>query len=425
MSAGTSQLDQWSSNFSHPLLVGDCRVQLQTIIFSEAAFTKGRVGLEVQINIGLDLQRRLQLPTEVEAMTMASPHQPQPQYNTTHVSPKRKRGKDTLTEIQAPVSLQTTGLDATKVRKSSIDENHSPRTAVSDKLQRLGLQNSLSPTRVTRRISWSIDSIKPEAEITESPHELADKAMVMEEMLEPSISSAAASESSTDNAHQTTNQNLFRTKFQFNAGPSTDTTSNASVITSSSKRAKLAFADMPQSSTATPSPAKRCRVSTPPPSTPAPPLSPSPLAKKRPHSPNPESATSPRATDADMDTSEPDPNLSEFWWQPSEIIGHSPSDPEEDNRGINGIGYQKTKAEARNISEKKKKQIAEWRAREAKEARALRAGGRRSLGGVVSGRVMKSRSRSPAPSESGRRSPFSPKKEREEKVARAVRFEVR
>lgn len=70
----------------------------------------------------------------------------------------------------------------------------------------------------------------------------------------------------------------------------------------------------------------------------------------------------------------------ECFWQPSEITSHSPLDPEEDNRGVNGVGYQKTKAEAEIIALKKRRQLEAWRRREESDRRSerrLRARGRR------------------------------------------------
>lgn len=70
----------------------------------------------------------------------------------------------------------------------------------------------------------------------------------------------------------------------------------------------------------------------------------------------------------------------ECFWQPSEITSHSPLDPEEDNRGINGVGYQKTKAEAESIALKKRRQLEAWRRREESDRRSerrSRARGRR------------------------------------------------
>jgi len=123
-------------------------------------------------------------------------------------------------------------------------------------------------------------------------------------------------------------------------------------------------------------------------------------------------------SDFEMDEAE----LSKYWWQPSEITGHDPADPDEDDRGANGIGYQKTKQEAWKIGQQRKKQIAEWRNREAKEARALRAGGRKTL----MGRVSKPNSRSGSPVE--RRVRLSPVLKRSGQgvvsPSKAVRFEV-
>lgn len=70
----------------------------------------------------------------------------------------------------------------------------------------------------------------------------------------------------------------------------------------------------------------------------------------------------------------------ECFWQPSEITSHSPLDPEEDNRGVNGVGYQKTKAEAESIALKKRRQLEAWRRREESDRRSerrSRARGRR------------------------------------------------
>lgn len=59
-------------------------------------------------------------------------------------------------------------------------------------------------------------------------------------------------------------------------------------------------------------------------------------------------------------------------WQDDEITGHDPSDPEDDGYGINGIGFKPTAAIAWGRIQKRKKQIANWRSREAREARELR-----------------------------------------------------
>lgn len=60
-------------------------------------------------------------------------------------------------------------------------------------------------------------------------------------------------------------------------------------------------------------------------------------------------------------------------WEDSEITGHDPSDPEDDGEGINGLGFKPTAAIARSRSERRRKQLAEYKSREDKEARETRA----------------------------------------------------
>jgi hypothetical protein len=59
-------------------------------------------------------------------------------------------------------------------------------------------------------------------------------------------------------------------------------------------------------------------------------------------------------------------------WSDSEITGHNPTDPSDDGYGINGIGFRPTAAIAWARSQKRQKQMAEWKNREAKEAREKR-----------------------------------------------------
>ncbi|KAL5000216.1 hypothetical protein BDV10DRAFT_162900 [Aspergillus recurvatus] len=59
-------------------------------------------------------------------------------------------------------------------------------------------------------------------------------------------------------------------------------------------------------------------------------------------------------------------------WSDSEITGHNPTDPDDDGYGINGIGFKPTAAIAWARSQRRKKQVAEWKNREAREARERR-----------------------------------------------------
>lgn len=64
-------------------------------------------------------------------------------------------------------------------------------------------------------------------------------------------------------------------------------------------------------------------------------------------------------------------------WHESEITGHDPSDPNDDGYGINGIGFKPTPAIAWARSQKRKQQLADYRNREAREARQRRSEKRR------------------------------------------------
>ncbi|KAF2197551.1 hypothetical protein GQ43DRAFT_475338 [Delitschia confertaspora ATCC 74209] len=107
----------------------------------------------------------------------------------------------------------------------------------------------------------------------------------------------------------------------------------------------------------------------------------------------------------------PTPDLATLTWKDSEITGHlaGPStDPDDDGRGINGIGFKPTPATAYARSQKRRQQILEWRAREAREARQKRSERRRR---GISGTGTSSRA------EDARET-----KEAREREQRAVRF---
>ncbi|KAJ5616311.1 hypothetical protein N7537_001425 [Penicillium hordei] len=82
-------------------------------------------------------------------------------------------------------------------------------------------------------------------------------------------------------------------------------------------------------------------------------------------------------------------------WHDSEITGHNPSDPTDDGYGINGIGFKPTASIAWERSQKRQKQVAEWKNREAREARERRRERRRdgveldSLRGMNEGTIQK------------------------------------
>ncbi|GAB7352139.1 hypothetical protein MBLNU459_g2629t1 [Dothideomycetes sp. NU459] len=99
--------------------------------------------------------------------------------------------------------------------------------------------------------------------------------------------------------------------------------------------------------------------------------------------------TPPRASRSSLSPSSsssaspPSPYTLDLTWQDHEITGHtiSPNEPDDDGEGINGIGFRPTPAIAARRAENRRRQVSEWRAREAREARQRRFEKRRVGGG--------------------------------------------
>lgn len=72
-----------------------------------------------------------------------------------------------------------------------------------------------------------------------------------------------------------------------------------------------------------------------------------------------------------------DPIRAALTWHDDEITGHNLDDPDDDGEGINGIGFKPTAAQAEARAQRRKQQLAEYRSRESKEARAKRSERRR------------------------------------------------
>ena len=66
-----------------------------------------------------------------------------------------------------------------------------------------------------------------------------------------------------------------------------------------------------------------------------------------------------------------------LFWHDSEITGHNPTDPDDDGYGINSIGFKPTVAVAWARSQRRKQQLADYKNREAREARQRRSDRRR------------------------------------------------
>lgn len=80
---------------------------------------------------------------------------------------------------------------------------------------------------------------------------------------------------------------------------------------------------------------------------------------------------------SEMDGRVVDPDRAAMTWHDDEITGHKPDDPDDDGEGINGIGFKPTPAMAYARMEKRRMQMAEYKNREARDARARRSERRR------------------------------------------------
>ena len=61
------------------------------------------------------------------------------------------------------------------------------------------------------------------------------------------------------------------------------------------------------------------------------------------------------------------------FWHENEITGHQPSDPADDGYGLNGLGFVPTPSMAWSRSQRRKQQVADYRSREARDARQRRS----------------------------------------------------
>lgn len=73
----------------------------------------------------------------------------------------------------------------------------------------------------------------------------------------------------------------------------------------------------------------------------------------------------------------PRPASPNLWWTETEITGHDPKDPMDDGYGINGVGFLPTPAIAHARAERRRRQVIEWKNREARDARQKRSEMRR------------------------------------------------
>lgn len=122
----------------------------------------------------------------------------------------------------------------------------------------------------------------------------------------------------------------------------------------------------------------------------------SPLAKTSPKRmrspPPPEPSSGPfppislPAPDSQGSASQESLDPATLTWQDTEITGHEIDvSADDDGEGINGVGFRPTPAIAYARSQKRKQQVSEWRAREAREARQRRFQRRQGCSADVQG----------------------------------------
>lgn len=122
------------------------------------------------------------------------------------------------------------------------------------------------------------------------------------------------------------------------------------------------------------------------PSPPLPPTSSPPQAtkaKRRLSSPPPPTLESMTLDPTPLSSDSNAHDQSHLTWHIDEITGHDidAGNPDDDGEGINGIGFKPTPAMAYARSLKRKKQVEEWKSREAREARQRRLERRKRGGG--------------------------------------------
>lgn len=88
------------------------------------------------------------------------------------------------------------------------------------------------------------------------------------------------------------------------------------------------------------------------------------------------------------DTTFLDMDQASLTWHDDEITGYQDDDPEDDGEGINGIGFKPTPLQAYQRMEKRRQQMADYKMRETREARAKRGARRRgSVSEVAAAKV--------------------------------------
>ncbi|KAJ5574165.1 uncharacterized protein N7459_008592 [Penicillium hispanicum] len=238
-----------------------------------------------------------------------------------YFSPKRKREPSGSDYYSPPVSPTSTvsiaSLQETRLREDAELGRYSPRAAVAGRFGELAIRNERLPDPgllATQRQQISAPHQAQENRAAESRHDAQNV---------PGAWPVHSGEPDEAQDHQSSP----RTQRQKN------TNFGATAPSASPSKRKSATSPRKQPDPSSPSKSRKQRLS--------PPLA---------------------------DTSLEDP----FTWHDHEITGHNPTDPSDDGYGINGVGFRPTAATAWARSQKRQKQVAEWKNREAREAREKR-----------------------------------------------------
>ena len=273
--------------------------------------------------------------------------------STRFSSPKRKRETEENNDPILPSSARMRTDLPTRNIQSEHEVPGSPRTRISKQMQSLNLRGHHSETP------------------TRGLNERTEK----EEMVDITQSHLGYRDLSPLRAKSTT---LVR-----HSNPS-DVQSAGSLFEVSRTPAAKSMVELPPLSTSNLEP----------PETPTLKPTTSPHPSLGPISPLPTTTMKPRLSDQDSPTprntlhnpsrrmrSPPPPSgqkvISDLVWDDSEITGHAPTDPADDGYGINGVGFRPTAAMAYDRAQRRKRQVADWKSREAREARMKRLERRR------------------------------------------------
>ncbi|KAJ5390124.1 uncharacterized protein N7496_001192 [Penicillium cataractarum] len=239
-----------------------------------------------------------------------------------YFSPKRKREpseSDYYSPSASPTStVSVASLQEIRIREESEPGRHSPRAAVAGRFKELAIHGDRFPERrASNRDIQRPYTLQPEK-----------TACISNSHDQGSLSMAEPSEALTGEPSNAQSQH----------------TGSHSATVHSPDNVLVTPISTPSKKRSNPSPQRKSDLA-----------SPSKGSKQR---------LSPPPSDVPLD----DP----FTWHDHEITGHNPTDPTDDGYGINGVGFKPTAAMAWARSQKRQRQVAEWKSREAREAREKR-----------------------------------------------------